>query len=171
MLAHFSLLDAFFSFLAASWALVGHFLVVLVVFFALWTAPGSILEGLGQLRGGFWKLRRPIFRGFFARGHHIAQTTPVFEKFSKTSTGAIKFKVSALTPYAQISRKTAKSRSRSLSNRLSHKGRAQNASSGSPSSILEGSGALLGVSWPPPGRFSVPLGRFLGVCWALLGAS
>ena len=43
-LAHFSLLHTFFELLAASWAFDGRFLLILVVFFARWVAPGQILE-------------------------------------------------------------------------------------------------------------------------------
>ena len=52
MLDHFSLLGAFFSLLAASCAFVGRFLLMLVVFFAFWVAPGSILECPGSILEG-----------------------------------------------------------------------------------------------------------------------
>ena len=63
MLAHFSLLGAFFSFLAASCAFVRRFLLMLVVFFAFWVAPGPILERPGTIL----EVRNLIFRGFVAR--------------------------------------------------------------------------------------------------------
>ena len=49
MLAHFSLLEAFFSFLAGSEALLAHFWLMLVVFFGLGVAAASILGGLGRV--------------------------------------------------------------------------------------------------------------------------
>ena len=52
MLAHFSLLGAFFSILAASCAFVGRFLLTLVVFFAFRVAPGQILERPGTILEG-----------------------------------------------------------------------------------------------------------------------
>ena len=60
MLAHFSLLGAFFSLVAASCAFVGRFLPILIVFFAFWVALNSILGGPGQVlepsKPHFWLL-------------------------------------------------------------------------------------------------------------------
>ena len=49
MLALFSLLGAFFSFLDASYALFGHFWPILDVFFGFLVALDSILQALGQV--------------------------------------------------------------------------------------------------------------------------
>ena len=49
MLAHFSLLGAFFSLLAGSQTLLALFWLMLVVFFGLGVAAGSILGGLGKV--------------------------------------------------------------------------------------------------------------------------
>ena len=49
MLAHFSLLGAFFSLLAGSQTLLALFWLMLVVFFGLGVAAGSILGGLGRV--------------------------------------------------------------------------------------------------------------------------
>ena len=53
----FFALVRFFSLLRASYALLARFSIVLGVFFSSWNAPGSILEGLGGVRGGFDFLR------------------------------------------------------------------------------------------------------------------
>ena len=57
-----------------SWVLLGRILCLLqrllsllAGFGASWDAPGSILEGSGCFRGGFWSLRAPVFRGFCVR--------------------------------------------------------------------------------------------------------
>jgi hypothetical protein len=75
-------------------------------------------------------------------------------------------------------KKTTQYRSKSLSNSASHQDRATNSSWGSPDSILEGSGAMLGASWTSLGqlwgalgRLLAPLGRSLGASWTLLGRS
>ena len=49
MLAHFSLLGALFSLLAGSQTLLALFWLMLVVFFGLGVAAGSILGGLGRV--------------------------------------------------------------------------------------------------------------------------
>ena len=49
MLAHFSLWGAFFSLLAGSQTLLALFWLMLVVFFGLGVAAGSILGGLGRV--------------------------------------------------------------------------------------------------------------------------
>ena len=86
--------------------------------------------------------------------------------------------VSSTSRMSHTRQKPTQNRSRSLSNRASHKDRAKNPVWDSPGSILDGSGALLGASWASLGRLwaalgwlLASLGRFLGVSWALLGRS
>ena len=172
MLAHFSLLDAVFSLLAASCALLRYFLAFLVAFLTFWTVSGSILEGSRGVRGGFWRLLKPIFRCLFARHKDIARKTSILEKPLKTSTGAIKFKVRALTPYAKINQKTTKTRTESFSKATIYEGRDKNWPWDSPGSILEPLGRLLDVPWASFGRSWAPLGHswaLLGASWAILG--
>ena len=64
MLAHLSLLGTIFCVLGASWALCDRLWVVFVVLGASWTVSGSILAGLGEDRGRFWKLGSLIFDVF-----------------------------------------------------------------------------------------------------------
>ena len=59
----------------------------------------------------------------------------------------------------------------SLSRSTSPKKHAKNLSWGSPASLLEGSGALLGRLLGALGRLLALLGRFLGASWPLLGRS
>ena len=67
--------------------------------------------------------------------------------------------------------KTTQHRSKSLPNSASHQDRATNSSWGSPDSILEGSGAMLGASWTPLGQLWGALGRLLALLGRLLDAS
>ena len=137
-----------------------------------WTVSGSILEGFGGVRGGFWRLLRPIFRCLFTRHKDIARKTSILEKLLKTSTGAIKFKVRALTPYAKINQKTTKTRTESLSKATIYEGQDKNWPWGSPGSILEPLGRLLDVPWASFGCSWAPLGHswaLLAASWALLG--
>ena len=63
MLAHFPFLGVFFSFLPASLPLVGLLLLMLVVFWPFWDAPGLILDCPEPIL----KCQNRIFRGFVAR--------------------------------------------------------------------------------------------------------
>ena len=65
----FFALGRFFSFLAVSWALVGLFLLLLVVFFAFWIAAGSIFDGLGRL----FEPSKPHFSMIFGVSTHASQ--------------------------------------------------------------------------------------------------
>ena len=125
------------------------------------------MEGFGGVRGGFWRLLRPIFRCLFARHKDIARKTSILEKPLKTSAGAIQFKVRALTPYAKINQKTTKTCTDSLSKATIYEGRDKNWPWDSPGSILEPLGRLLDVPWVSFGCSWAPLGH----SWALLGAS
>ena len=116
-------------------------------------AQGIDFVGLGGLWGGFRKLPGLICRGSFAQSSDIARTTSILEKPLKTSTGAIKFKVRTLTPYAKINRKNAKNRARGLSRKPCHKKLYKKLVPGSParfSGVLEPSRRLLGTSWALP---------------------
>ena len=64
MLGQFSVLGTIFCVLGASWALCDRLWVVFVVLGASWTVSGSILAGLGEDRGRFWKLGSLIFDVF-----------------------------------------------------------------------------------------------------------
>ena len=133
---------------------------------------GGLKGRFWKVRGGFWRLLRPIFRCLFARHKDIARKTSILEKPLKTSTGAIKFKVRALTPYAKINQKTTKTRTESLSKAAIYEGRDKNWPWDSPGSILEPLGRLLDVPWASFGRSWAPLGHswaLLGASWAILG--
>ena len=172
MLTHFSLLGVFFSLLGVSWAFVAGLERFLPVLLAFWSAPRSIWEGPRGVREGFGRPQGPIFRCFFARHNDIARKTSILEKPLKTSTGAIKFKVRALTPYAKINQKTTKTRTESFSKAAIYEGRDKNWPWGSPGSILEPLGRLLDVPWASFGRSWAPLGHswaLLGASWAILG--
>ena len=75
-------------------------------FLTFWTVSGSILEGSRGVRGGVWRLLRPIFRCLLARHKDIARKMSILEKPLKTSTGAIKFKVRAFAKSLQSMQKT-----------------------------------------------------------------
>ena len=172
MLPLFSLLGVFWAFLAAFCASCCVLLSLLVGFFSFGIALGSILEGSRGFQGGFGKLLELIFRGFLVHRNDIARKTSILEKPLKTSTGAIKFKVRALTPYAKIDQKTEKTRTEGLSNPAVDEGRNKNWPWGSPGSILQPLGRLLDVPWASLGRSWAPLGHswaLLGRLWALLG--
>ena len=62
-------------------------------------------------------------------------------------------------------------RFKSLSRSTSPKKHAKNLSWGSPASLLEGSGALLGRLLGALGRLLALLERFFGASWPLLGRS
>ena len=66
----------------------------------------------------------------------------------KTLAGATKIKVFYISQASRTSSQTTSNRSRSLSYEAFHQDRATNWSLELPSLILEGSGALLGGSWP-----------------------
>ena len=62
MLAHFSVLTAFFSFLGVFCALRRRFVDVLTVFFVFWRPPGSIFT----VQGWFFRLQNAICQCFCA---------------------------------------------------------------------------------------------------------
>ena len=69
MLAHFALLGAFFSLLAASGARLELFLLMLVLFFGFLVTLDSILRGLGQVL----ELSKIHFSMFFGASQHTSQ--------------------------------------------------------------------------------------------------
>ena len=85
----------------------------------------------------------------------------------KTLAGATKIKDFYMSQASRTSSQTTSNRSRSLSYEAFHQDRATNWSLELPSLILEGSGALLGGSWP---AFERPRAS-LGSSWTLLGHS
>ena len=164
MLAHFSLLGAFFSLLAASCEFVGRFLRTLVVFFAFRVAPGWILVRPGAILEG----RKPHFsmfcraRRLAMRKHCACVKTTVFPRFLYGF-----YTLHALCS----SHKATRKRSRSLSNIASCKDCAQNASWDGFWEGLAHSEASLGRLLFALGRLLASLGCFLGVSWTLLGRS
>ena len=164
MLAHFSLLGAFFSLLAASCAFVGRFLRRLVIFFAFWVAPGRILVRPGAIFEG----PKPHFsmfcraRRLAMRKHCACAKTTVFPRFL----------YGFYTSQALCSsHKTTQNRSQSLSNRASYKDCAKKASWDGFEKGLVLSWASLGQLLSALGRLLASFGRLLGVSWALLGRS
>ena len=157
----------YFSLLGASWtlwALLAAFVLALGRFLCplnrFGLVPGSILEG-------FWEVLE-VQNVDFSRFLRTNKTA--LRKCSdpyKTLAGATKIKVFYISRVLRGSKKTIKTRTRSLSNSASHKDRLKNWSSGSRGSILEGSGAILGGSWPAFGCSWASLGP----SWALLGRS
>ena len=85
----------------------------------------------------------------------------------KIVAGATKINVFYISSALPAIKKTIQNRSRSLSNRASHKDRAKNRSENSPCSVWDGSGAILGGSGPALGRFCMSL----GLSWPLAGLS
>ena len=85
----------------------------------------------------------------------------------KTLAGATKIKVLYISQALRTSSQTTSNRFRSLSYEAFHQDRARNWSLELPSLILEGSGALLGGSWPALERPRASLGS----SWTLLGRS
>ena len=134
-------------------------------------APGSILKGSVRVWGEFWSLPAPIFRCLVAHHTDIARKTSILEKPLKTSTGAIKFKVRAVTPCATIDQKSSLERlahapaSRTVIKLIHLRLRA------SRDSLLEGFGCLLGASWAPLGRSWAPSWQLLGASWPSLERS
>ena len=111
-------------------------------------------RGLGSAGHGFGGPKRRFFELLACKRGNAAQMLRPY----KTVAGAAKIKVFYISPALCASKKRIQNRSRSLSNRASHKDGAKNWSSGSPGSILEGSGTLLGGSWPAFERSWASLG-------------
>ena len=164
MLAHFSLLGAFFSILAVSWAFVGCFLLMLFVFLTIRAAPGQILERPGTILEG----PKPRFSMFCRAGtqarrkNSACAKTTVFPRFLHG------FYTSQVLCSSQ---KTTQNRSPNLSNRAPYKNCVQSASWGGFWKGLALSWASLGQLLSTLGRLLAYLGCFLGVSWALLGRS
>ena len=136
--------------------------------FAFWNTPGSILVGIGALRGNLGKAQSPrAYFSMFLRARELA-----LRKSSKCTKTTVFLRFSCVFNKSHAPRagqKKAQHRPWSLSNGPIHKDRAKNSSWGSPGYIWEGSGAILGASWPSLGRllatlewFLIPPGRFLG---------
>ena len=156
MLVYFWLLGAFFSLLAGFWELVGCLLLVLVVFFACWVAPGPILERPGSILEGpiphfpkLFRARWPLMRKILG-----CAKTKIFPRFLHGF-----FASQALCS----SRKTMQNRSRSLSNGTSCKDCAKNASWGGFWEGLAFSWTSLGRCWFALERLLIALGCSVGV--------
>ena len=164
MLAHFSLMGAFCSILAASWAFVGCFWLMLFVFLTLRAALGQILERPGAILAG----PKPRFSMFCRAGTRACRKNSACAK----TTVFPRFLHGFNTSQALCSsHTTTQNRSWSLSNRPACKNCSTNAS-------WRGFWEGLALSWASLGRLLFALGRllaslgcFLGVSWALLGRS
>ena len=164
MLAHFSLLGAFFSLLAASCAFVGRFWLTLIVFFAFRVAPGPILERPGTILEGL----KPHF-SMICRARRLA-----LRKWCACAKTIVFLRFLYGFYTSQVlcsSHKTTLNRSRSLSNRASCEDCAENTSWGGFWEGLTLSWTSLGRLWFALGLLLASLGCFLGVSWALLGRS
>ena len=164
MLAHFSVLTAFFSFLGVFCALRRRFVDVLTVFFVFWRPPGSIFT----VQGWFFRLQNAICQCFCAPAR--AQSRNV--RHATKPQFFLGFLYGFYTSHASCSRfKPTRNRSESRSNSAFCKDCAKNASWGG---FWEGwacFGAPLGRLLFALGWFLASLGCFLGVSWALLGRS
>ena len=153
-----------FSVFAASLPLVGLLLLMLVVFWPFWDAPGLILERPGTIL----KSRKPHFSRFCRARRLAIRTNCAFA----ITTVFHKFFYGFYTSQALCSNhRTRKNRSRSLLNRASCKDCAKKPFWGGVFEGLALSWASLGRLLFDLGRLLASLGRFLGVSWALLGRS
>ena len=155
MLAHFSLLGAFFSLLAASWALCRYFQAILCVFWASWNVPGLIFEGFGKV------LEAPgiHFSRFFRTS--ALGLRKRFDPY-KTMAGAVKIKACALTLSKKIYRK---SHPRAFRTKVPAKNAPKICLGACQGRFWSG----LGVSWAHFGRLLATLGRLLAISWPPLG--
>ena len=137
---------------------------MLVVFFALWIAPGQILERPGTISEG----PKPRFSMFCRAGtrarrkNSACAKTTVFPRFLHG------FYTSQVLCSSQ---KTTQNRSPNLSNKAPYKNCVKSASWGGFWKGLALSWASLGQLLSTLGRLLACLGCFLGVSWALLGRS
>ena len=169
----------------AYWAHIGplvrptqSFLPIPVDFLVFRNALGTILEGPGRVRGGFWRLPTYSFQPFFARRTDIDRTMCILEKPSKTSTGAIKIKVRAFRHHRK---KTCERRLQRLRRTLfrgwvrdvlTERSQMRSGCVLDLAKLVFGGGwGSPGPSWASLGHLLGALGRFLGASWALLGVS
>ena len=140
-------------------------LSLLVGFCASWGAPGSILEGSGTLRGGFWRLRGSILAGFGMLLHAPALAWRGCSDPYKTLAGVVRNAHRSILAIRRATQKTSKNRADSLLNEDFGQERAKIRSWSAPKPILEGFGCLPSGSWALLRR---PW-ALLGASWALLG--
>ena len=134
----------YFSLLGASWKLsmlLAAFVVALGFFLCVLNRSGLDFGGFWEGRGKVLDVPGAYFLRFLrAKGAALRKCSEPY----KTLAGATKIKVFYISRALHESQKTIQNRSRSLSNRTSHKDCVKNWSSASPGSILEGTWALLG---------------------------
>ena len=165
----------YFSLLGASWP---HFAFLLrlssflVGFLASWSAPGSISEGSGRVRRGFWTSQGLIFQCFFVHACLQCDKAADVQK-PQFSIGFSRF-FTYRTQCAHI-KKRCKIVSQAFRAALPHKSMLKTCLGARPprfwrglGHFLAGSWALLGISWPSLGASWAPLGRFLGALGRLL---
>ena len=146
------------------WALLGRILRLLAVFlsdgnafFAAWSALGSILEGFGMLRGGFWRFQGLILKGFWMLLHAPALAWLGCSDPYKTLAGVVRNAHRSMLAIQRMTQKTNKNRPDSFSNKQFRPRACANQDlersrkdfgevSAPPECLLAGSWALLGGS-------------------------
>ena len=153
-------------------------LPLLAGFDAFWGAPGSILEGSGTLRGGFWRSQGPIFRGFCMPLHALALEWRGCSDPYKTLAGVVRNAHRSMLAIQRMTQKTNKNRPDSFSNKQFGQERVQIRIWSAPRRILEKFRHLPSASWPALGRSWAALGlswallrQLLGPSWTLVGLS
>ena len=121
---------------------------LLVVFFAFWRAPGSILEASGSFRRGFWSLRALIFRGFALRARLYSPTAQNVTKPQFYWIG---------TQFASIAH-NARNCKKSLREPFERACLGQSR----PKRVLGLAGLVFGRVWEPPGLVLGASGTLLG---------
>ena len=136
------------------------------------------MEGFGPLREGFWRLRGPIFRGFWLLCRALALALPGCSNPYKTLAGVVRNALRSMLAIQRATRKTSKNRARSFLNKGFCQERMKIRSWSAPGPILEGYGRLPGVSWAALGhswgtlgRCGAPLGRIFGTLGRFLAAN
>ena len=161
----------FYALLGRILRLLAVFLSDVSAFFASWSALGSILEGFGMLRGGFWRFQGLILKGFWMLLHAPALAWLGCSDPYKTLAGVVRNAHRSMLAIQRMTQKTNKNRPDSFSNKQFGQERVQISIWSAPRRILEKFRHLPSASWPALGRLSGSLGRFLGSSWVLLGRS
>ena len=171
----------YFSLLGASWthfAAPGCVLSDVSAFFASWSALGSIFEGFGMLRGGFWRFQSLILKGFWMLLHAPALAWLGCSDPYKTLAGVVRNAHRSMLAIQRMTQKTNKNRPDSFSNKQFGQERVQIRIWSAPRRILEKFRHLPNASWPALGRSWAALGlswallrQLLGPSWTLVGLS